>query len=254
MGVGVPHRGHVTVRPSAGVATGRGALPDFGATLGGTVGGRSAPGRGTDGSGPPPGSGAVGIGPGPPSGPGGGMRIGPPMFGPSRCGPPIGPGGGIPGGGPGIGPGPRPGIGPGSGPGPMPGNGWRACDCPPGGGAVGARPAGMFCGEIGGPCIGGGYAGAPAVSALPQLRQNFMPGGFSPRQTLQVLDVGNRLAAAGVCPSALPQFRQNDDPGGLSWPHIEQRIGPLTLNPFAISQQSFATGIAAGRFATCGAG
>ena len=27
--------------------------------------------------------------------------------------------------------------------------------------------------------------------------------------------------------SELPQFRQNDDPGGLSWPHIEQRIGPL---------------------------
>ena len=29
------------------------------------------------------------------------------------------------------------------------------------------------------------------LSALPQLRQNFIPGGFSPRQTLQTFGVGN---------------------------------------------------------------
>ena len=89
------------------------------------------------------------------------------------------------------------------------------------------------------------------AKALPQLRQNFIPGGFSPRHTLQTLP-GNGRGAAGVCPCAkeLPQFRQNDDPGGLSWPHIEQRIVPLTLNPSRVSQQDPASGMAAGRFAT----
>ncbi|HEX7836057.1 MAG TPA: hypothetical protein VF469_01275 [Kofleriaceae bacterium] len=48
----------------------------------------------------------------------------------------------------------------------------------------------------------------------------------------------------------LPQFKQNDDPAGLSWPHIEQRIVPLTLNPIQVSQQPLSTGMGASRFAT----
>jgi hypothetical protein len=119
----------------------------------------------------------------------------------------------------------------------------------------------------GGDIIGGGTPGAPrpgapitgiaddAVSALPQLRQNFMPGGFSPRHTPQI--VGNPGGGAGVWPWAwgpaaneLPQFRQNDDPAGLSWPHIEQRIGPLTVYPWRVSQQPLVSGMASGRFAT----
>ena len=99
---------------------------------------------------------------------------------------------------------------------------------PTGGLAIGP-PGGM---PIGGAMRGGGAPAWPP-SALPQLRQNFMPGGFSPRQTPHTL--GNPGAPEGVCAndgaSELPQFRQNDDPDGLSWPHIEQRIGPLTLNP-----------------------
>jgi hypothetical protein len=64
---------------------------------------------------------------------------------------------------------------------------------------------------------------------------------------------GNPGVADGVCAKApaaseLPQFKQNDDPGGLSWPHIEQRIVPLTLKPF--SQQRTEAGMGAGRFAT----
>jgi hypothetical protein len=69
--------------------------------------------------------------------------------------------------------------------------------------------------------------GAP--SAVPQLLQNFIPGGFSPRHAPQI--VGNPADGPGVCActagSELPQFKQNAEFGGLSWPHIEQRIGPL---------------------------
>jgi len=105
-------------------------------------------------------------------------------------------------------------------------------------------------------------AGDPALicaSALPQLRQNFMPGGFSPRHTPHTEMLGNPCAGGGVCANAcapvpglseLPQFRQNDDPAGLSWPHIEQRIGPLTLNPIQVSQQPQGSGMRAGWFAT----
>lgn len=77
--------------------------------------------------------------------------------------------------------------------------------------------------------IGPAYAGRPALvpgSALPQLRQNFIPGGFSPRQAPHTEVLGNPCAGPGVCPKAcaledpmeseLPQFRQNDDPAGLS--------------------------------------
>ena len=42
--------------------------------------------------------------------------------------------------------------------------------------------------------------GTPPASALPQLRQNFIPGGFSPRHTPHT--VGNPAGAAGVCPKA----------------------------------------------------
>lgn len=104
------------------------------------------------------------------------------------------------------------------------------------GGAVGADPIGRALSGgaiIGAPYIGGpggaaiaGALGAVAVSPDPQLRQNFIPGGFSPRHTAHI--VGNPPLTAGVCATAvvseLPQLRQNDDPGGLSWPQTEQRI------------------------------
>jgi hypothetical protein len=86
-------------------------------------------------------------------------------------------------------------------------------------------------GAIIGAPTAGACAGAPGVvcaSAAPQDRQNFMPGGFSPWHTAQIM--GNPPPGAGVgaaAASALPQFRQNDDPGGLSWPQTEQRITPL---------------------------
>lgn len=136
-----------------------------------------------------------------PIGPGGGMPIGP-------GGIPIGPGGGIP---PARGGAP---IGPGGGIPP-------ACCAA----MIWRTAAGVSAIKVAG--TGTADGGAPA-SALPQLRQNFMPGGFSPRHTPHTL--GNPAAPAGVWPKAgaseLPQLRQNADPDGLSWPHIEQRIGP----------------------------
>jgi hypothetical protein len=70
-----------------------------------------------------------------------------------------------------------------------------------------------------------GEPGVVACNAPPQLRQNFIPAGFSPRHEGQI--TGNPAACAGVCvgggASALPQLRQNDDPGGLWWPQDEQR-------------------------------
>jgi hypothetical protein len=100
-----------------------------------------------------------------------------------------------------------------------PGGGIRG---PPGGGAI-----------IGAPTAGAndGAPGVVCASAAPQLRQNFIPGGFSPRHEGQI--TGNPPAAAGVgagaaAASAVPQFKQNDDPGGLWWPQAEQRsITPL---------------------------
>lgn len=142
--------------------------------------------------------------------------------------------------------------GPGIGPGPGPGGGGKGVANGPGGGMPAPIP--------GAPTDGGdaiGPAGAimpagtlltPPESALPQLRQNFMPGGLSPRHTLQVFAVGNRWGGAGVCPNAdaseLPQLRQNDDPAGLSWPHTEQRIARR------VSQQPTRRGITPGVFAT----
>jgi len=153
--------------------------------------------------------------------------------------PPIGPNGGTAPAGsdgkPPIGPDGMPGIGPPSGP---------------------AAGRGMGPGRP----IGPTNAGDPALdcaSALPQLRQNFMPGGFSPRHTPHTEMPGNPCTEGGVCAKAcapdvseLPQFRQNDDPAGLSWPHIEQRIVPLTLNPIQVSQQPQVSGMHAGWFAT----
>jgi hypothetical protein len=146
--------------------------------------------------------------------------------------PPIGPNGGTPppgvDGNPPIGPDGIPDIGPPS---------WAA------------RGAGVGPGRA----IGPAYAGADAadgVNALPQLRQYFMPGGFSPRHSAQTEIPGNPDGTAGVCARELPQFRQNDDPPGLSWPHIEQRIVPLTLNPIQVSQQPQVSGMGAGWFAT----
>jgi hypothetical protein len=106
----------------------------------------------------------------------------------------------------------------------------------PGRGAIGAPNAGS--------------AAPVGVNALPQLRQNFIPGGFSPRHMPQTMTLGNPACGGGVCARELPQFRQNDDPPGLSWPHIEQRIVPLTLNPIQVSQQPQVSGMGAGRFAT----
>jgi hypothetical protein len=66
----------------------------------------------------------------------------------------------------------------------------------PGGGIIG--PGGMPMPTDGGDAIGpagasmpAGTCGDDAASALPQLRQNFMPGGLSPRQTLQTFGGGN---------------------------------------------------------------
>jgi hypothetical protein len=127
---------------------------------------------------------------------------------------------------------------------------------PPDGGAApyGAAPGGGIIGAPAGGIIGppGAAPGMPppgkvlggAASAAPQLRQNFIPGGFWPWHTPQI--TGNPPApgevwtdgggAAGAADSELPQLRQNDDPAGLSWPHIEQRIGPLGLNRRRVSQ------------------
>jgi hypothetical protein len=120
-----------------------------------------------------------------------------------------------------------------------------------------AAPSGLGVGRGGDRMTGAANAGEPTLvcgSALPQLRQYFMPGGFSPRHTTH--SPGNPWAGDGVCPWAcareLPQFRQNDDPVGLSWPHIEQRIVPLTLNPIQVSQQPQGSGMGAGLFATPG--
>jgi hypothetical protein len=209
-GVCVPHRGHEIVLPWGARNAGAARLVGIIPSATG-AGGIDASMAGSGGSEPIPGM--------PPTGPnsgtaeaGGGEN------------PPIGPGG-MPGiGPPSIGP---PAMGLGSGPG---------------------RP------------IGPPDAGDPApvdASELPQLRQNFMPGGFSPWHTPHTEMPGNPCAEGGVCAKAcapedseLPQFRQNDDPAGLSWPHFEQRIVPLTLNPIQVSQQPQASGMGAGRFTT----
>jgi hypothetical protein len=129
----------------------------------------------------------------------------------------------------------------------------------PGGGMPGDAIGG---GAIGGGAIGGGAiigaptaganAGDPGVVAsdAPQLRQNFMPGGFSPRHEPQM--TGNPAAPAGVCAgaaaSAVPQFKQNDDPGGLWWPQAEQRsISPLLPR---VSRKGQRWEMVQGRFAT----
>ena len=95
---------------------------------------------------------------------------------------------------------------------------------PPGGGAIiGAPTAGANDGE----------PGVVWPSVAPQLRQNFIPGGFSPRHEPQItIAPGNPAPGAGVdagaAASAVPQFKQNDDPGGLWCPQAEQRsITPL---------------------------
>src|SRR5262245_11962286 len=124
----------------------------------------------------------------------------------------------------------------------------------PGGGSLLGSGAGVANGPGGGiadgAIIGAPTATGPAASDTPQLRQNFMPGGFSPRHALQI--VGNPPLAAGVCASAaasaLPQFKQNDDPGGLWWPQAEQRsIDPLWHR---VSRKARRSGMAHGLFAT----
>jgi hypothetical protein len=177
------------------------------------------------------GAGFAGAGCGAARGPGIGIGIGGPGIGiaPGIGGPDIGIAPGI--GGPGIGPG---GIGP-----------------MLGGAIIGAPPIGAI---IGAP-NGDGAAGGMLASPLPQLRQNFMPGGFSPRHEGQI--VGNPEAEGGVCPYAgggvdneLPQLRQNDDPAGLSWPHIEQRIVTFTLSSHpGVSQHATVSGMGSGLFA-----
>ena len=113
---------------------------------------------------------------------------------------------------------------------------------PPGGDIIGAPTAGP-----------GANAGAALASDAPQLRQNFIPGGFSPRQLPQI--TGNPPPPPGVCAgaaaSAVPQFKQNDDPGGLWWPQAEQRsITPLLPR---VSRKASTWEMARGRFATGGA-
>ena len=104
-------------------------------------------------------------------------------------------------------------------------------------------------GPLGPPGMGPG-GGIACASELPQLRQNFMPGGLSPRQTGHVMGNPGGGAGVGAWASELPQFKQNDDPSGLSWPHIEQRISPLMLEPLRVSQQPAVSGMAPCWFAT----
>ena len=146
---------------SAGFAAVRGALGEeigiglLGGALGGTVGGRST----CCALGLPTSDGICGFGP--LGGPTGACMPG--AFGPGNvlgcCGGGVanGPAGGI--------------IGPGGGM-PMPAAG---------GDAIGPAGASMPAGTC----------GDETASALPQLRQNFMPGGLSPRQTLHVFGGGN---------------------------------------------------------------
>lgn len=75
----------------------------------------------------------------------------------------------------------------------------------PGGAIIGAPPA-----------ANDGEPGVVCARVAPQLRQNFMPGGFSPRQAPHF--TSNPALGAGVVGGgaiALPQFRQNDEPIGL---------------------------------------
>ncbi len=58
----------------------------------------------------------------------------------------------------------------------------------------------MACGGGGNPCpgaVGPVPIGGSDGSADPQARQNFIPGGFSPRHTPQM--TGNPALGAGVC-------------------------------------------------------
>ena len=120
-----------------------------------------------------------------------------------------------------------------------------------GAGVPNGTAPGMFAGMLGsGVGIGALDATITAggsASDAPHDRQNFMPGGLSPRQTLQMM--GNPPPAAGVCwmagASALPQFKQNDDPNGLSWPQTRHLIRLLRVWP-----KRRRTGMAAGGFAT----
>jgi hypothetical protein len=99
-----------------------------------------------------------------------------------------------------------------------------------GGGASTGTAADDGLGDDCAPRIGGAVMSAggrpTAGKPLPQLRQNFIPTGFSPLQVGQI--TGNPGTTTGVCAaSPLPQFRQNAAPTGLSWPHAEQRIQSL---------------------------
>ena len=114
-------------------------------------------------------------------------------------------------------------------------DGWRGADgaafVPTASAAAAGEPGvanGPEGGTIGAPRPGAkdGDPGVVCWSVAPQLRQNFIPGGFSPRHAPQITD--NPAAGPGVCAVgggaiALPQFKQNDDPGGLWWPQLEQR-------------------------------
>jgi len=79
------------------------------------------------------------------------------------------------------------------------------------------------------PTEGGDIACAVGIMAnvAPQLRQNFIPLGFSPRHCAQ-MTAGNPPLGGGVAvgggASAVPQFKQNDEPGGLWWPQATQRM------------------------------
>jgi hypothetical protein len=107
------------------------------------------------------------------------------------------------------------------------------------GGGIPANPGGAAIGIAGGAAIGtepgvaigciAGPTGCAFASDVPQLRQNRIPGAFSPRHDGQI--TGNPPAGAGVlfgappaAASEVPQFKQNAAPGGLSWPQFAQRI------------------------------
>jgi hypothetical protein len=64
---------------------------------------------------------------------------------------------------------------------------------------IGPPPIGAAIGPPPYTGVGAIAGGTPAASALPQLRQNFIPGGFSPRHAPHTMIAGNPGDCIGVC-------------------------------------------------------
>ena len=219
----VPQRGHAIVLPSAA----RGPLGD--------PAGGITPGPVAD-------VGAPGALPGAASG----TPIGPPIDGP-EC-PPLDTGLGVPIEGPAIGAT----IGeadPPSGP-PIEGP-----PMPIGGGIIGPPIPGAP--MAGAPMAGAANAGAPnagppdgaCASAVPQLRQNFMPGGFSPRQTGHIGQATRRPDGESAQLQERARFRSSGRTTtrlGFRGHTSNNASSPLSLNPGGVSRTTLGLGNGAG--------